>query len=146
MARESEPMENLKKYRKSGLEHFIKFVRELPVIPPKKIFAKLEEAAKRNQWRFTRLGLDYAFHSAVLDPIRGDLIAELGDVRGGKSGERFVSTVTGAPLDGRQLDAEYWWRNIRDPVQFKPAIDHIAADGVRIFVEIGPNPADESQK
>jgi len=49
MARESEPMENLKKYRKSGLEHFIKFVRELPVIPPKKIFTKLEEAGYRGQ-------------------------------------------------------------------------------------------------
>jgi len=49
MARETEPMENLKKYRKSGLEHFIKFVRELPVIPPKKIFTKLEEAGYRGQ-------------------------------------------------------------------------------------------------
>src|SRR3954462_4254205 len=49
MAREQEPMENLKKYRKSGLEHFIKFVRELPVIPPKKIFQKLEEAGYRGQ-------------------------------------------------------------------------------------------------
>ena len=49
MARETEPMENLKKYRKSGLEHFIKFVRELPVIPPKKIFQKLEEAGYRGQ-------------------------------------------------------------------------------------------------
>jgi len=111
------------------------------VAGPTAALTKLEEAARRNQWRFTRLGLDYAFHSAVLDPIRDDLIAELGDVRGSRSGERFVSTVTGAPLDGRQLDAEYWWRNIRDPVQFKPAIDHMAADGVRIFVEIGPNPA-----
>jgi len=42
-------MENLKKYRKSGLDHFIKFVRELPVIPPKKIFAKLEELGYRGQ-------------------------------------------------------------------------------------------------
>ena len=49
MAREQEPMENLKKYRKSGLEHFIKYVRELPVIPPKKIFQKLEEAGYRGQ-------------------------------------------------------------------------------------------------
>jgi ATP-dependent Clp protease ATP-binding subunit ClpX len=49
MARETEPMENLKKYRKSGLEHFIKFVRELPIIPPKKIFARLEEAGYRGQ-------------------------------------------------------------------------------------------------
>jgi ATP-dependent Clp protease ATP-binding subunit ClpX len=42
-------MENLKKYRKSGLEAFIKFVKELPVIPPKKIFAKLEEMGYRGQ-------------------------------------------------------------------------------------------------
>src|SRR5260221_10665862 len=42
-------MENLKKYRKSGLEAFIKFVRELPVIPPKKIFAKLEDLGYRGQ-------------------------------------------------------------------------------------------------
>jgi ATP-dependent Clp protease ATP-binding subunit ClpX len=49
MARESEPIESLKRYRKSGLEHFIKYVRELPVIPPKKIFHKLEEAGYRGQ-------------------------------------------------------------------------------------------------
>lgn len=42
-------LENLKKYRKSGLEHFIKFVRELPVIPPKKIFSRLEELGYRGQ-------------------------------------------------------------------------------------------------
>jgi ATP-dependent Clp protease ATP-binding subunit ClpX len=49
MARESEPMENLKKYRKSGLEHFIKFVRELPVIAPRKIYSRLEELGYRGQ-------------------------------------------------------------------------------------------------
>lgn len=49
MPREPEPMENLKKYRKSGLEHFIKFVRELPVIPPKRIYARLEELGYRGQ-------------------------------------------------------------------------------------------------
>src|SRR5215831_18653555 len=42
-------MENLKKYRKSGLEHFIKFVRELPVVPPKRIFERLEEFGYRGQ-------------------------------------------------------------------------------------------------
>src|SRR5262245_49950989 len=48
MARESE-MENVKKYRKSGLEQFIKYVRELPVLPPKKMFHRLEEAGYRGQ-------------------------------------------------------------------------------------------------
>jgi ATP-dependent Clp protease ATP-binding subunit ClpX len=42
-------MENVKKYRKAGLEHFIKFVRELPIIPPKKVHAKLEELGYRGQ-------------------------------------------------------------------------------------------------
>jgi ATP-dependent Clp protease ATP-binding subunit ClpX len=49
MARESEPMENLKKYRKSGLEQFVKFVRELPAVPPRKIHARLEELGYRGQ-------------------------------------------------------------------------------------------------
>ena len=108
---------------------------------PKPALARLEQAAKRHQLRYTRLGLDYAFHSAALDPIRDDLIAQLGDVGGSDCGRRFVSTVTGRPIDGRDINADYWWRNIRDPVQFKPAIDHMIADQVRIFVEIGPNPA-----
>ena len=42
-------MEPLKKYRKSGLEHFIKFVRDLPVLSPKAIFARLEELGYRGQ-------------------------------------------------------------------------------------------------
>jgi ATP-dependent Clp protease ATP-binding subunit ClpX len=38
-----------KKYRKSGLDHFIRFVRELPVPSPKAIFARLEELGYRGQ-------------------------------------------------------------------------------------------------
>jgi ATP-dependent Clp protease ATP-binding subunit ClpX len=42
-------VEPLKKYRKSGLEHFIKFVRDLPVNSPKQIYARLEELGYRGQ-------------------------------------------------------------------------------------------------
>jgi ATP-dependent Clp protease ATP-binding subunit ClpX len=42
-------VEPLKKYRKSGLEHFIKFVRDLPVPSPRQIFARLEELGYRGQ-------------------------------------------------------------------------------------------------
>jgi ATP-dependent Clp protease ATP-binding subunit ClpX len=42
-------VEPLKKYRKSGLEHFIKFVRELPAPSPRQIFARLEELGYRGQ-------------------------------------------------------------------------------------------------
>ena len=42
-------MEPLKKYRKSGLEHFIKFVRDLAVPSPRQIYARLEELGYRGQ-------------------------------------------------------------------------------------------------
>src|SRR6476646_4533794 len=42
-------VEPLKKYRKSGLEHFIKFVRDLPVPSPRQISARLEELGYRGQ-------------------------------------------------------------------------------------------------
>jgi ATP-dependent Clp protease ATP-binding subunit ClpX len=42
-------VEPLKKYRKSGLEHFIKFVRDLQVPSPRQIFARLEELGYRGQ-------------------------------------------------------------------------------------------------
>ena len=54
MARDPEPVETLKKYRKSGLEHFIKFVRELPVLPPRRIYQRLEELGYRGQERARR--------------------------------------------------------------------------------------------
>jgi ATP-dependent Clp protease ATP-binding subunit ClpX len=42
-------LEPLKKYRKTGLEHFTKFVRDLPVLSPRVIFAKLDELGYRGQ-------------------------------------------------------------------------------------------------
>jgi ATP-dependent Clp protease ATP-binding subunit ClpX len=42
-------MENVRRYRKAGIEQFIKVVHELPVLPPKQLFARLAEAGYRGQ-------------------------------------------------------------------------------------------------
>jgi len=42
-------VEPLKKYRKSGLEHFIKFVKDLPSLSPKTIFDRLDELGYRGE-------------------------------------------------------------------------------------------------
>lgn len=49
MPRESESLDALKKYRKSGFEQFIKYVREIPLHSPKTIFKRLEEGGYRGQ-------------------------------------------------------------------------------------------------
>ncbi len=101
---------------------------------------RLATEAKAKGWRYTRLDLDYAFHSPIMDSIEAQLRESLAGLEGESSEGRFVSTVTGGVLDGAALDAGYWWRNVRRPVLFAEAARALVDDGFRIFVEIGPHP------
>ncbi len=89
---------------------------------------------------YRELDLDYAFHSRLMDPIREGLVEGLTDLCCAPTTDStFYSTVTGAPHAVQALDADYWWRNVREPVQFGPTISRMAADGYGVFLEIGPN-------
>lgn len=88
---------------------------------------------------FRELDLDYAFHSARMDPIQADLAARLAGLAPGGEAAGFYSSVTGGRLPAAALGADYWWRNVRQPVLFAPALSRMAEDGCRIFIEIGPN-------
>ena len=89
---------------------------------------------------FRPLDLDYAFHSRCMDPIREALLDRLDGLAPQDGRLPFVSTVTGATIKGSQLDAAYWWDNIRRPVQFAPAIASLVAEGFNAFLEVGPHP------
>lgn len=89
---------------------------------------------------FRLLDLDYAFHSRQMDPIKERLLESLAWLKAGSPNRiAFVSTVTGAVIDGAQLDADYWWRNVREPVRFADAMVTLADLGCRVFIEIGPH-------
>jgi len=99
----------------------------------------LETHLAARQIFFRRLSLDYAFHSPAMDSIADGIQRALVDIAPRSSDVLFYSTVTGAVLDGSQLDGAYWWRNIRMPVQFAAASAAAIADGYGVFVEIGPH-------
>ena len=86
-----------------------------------------------------RLKLDYAFHSPAMDPIAEPLQRELRVLRPRTSRIPFYSTVVGNRLAGERLGANYWWRNVREPVQFQDAITAMIAHGHNCFLEIGPS-------
>ncbi|MFC4852683.1 SDR family NAD(P)-dependent oxidoreductase [Actinophytocola glycyrrhizae] len=86
------------------------------------------------------LDLDYPFHSAAMDPLLPSLRDALAYLTPKAASVDFVSTVTGEHLAGDQLDAGYWCRNVREPVRFASATEHLLADGFDTFVEIGPHP------
>ncbi|WP_274918095.1 type I polyketide synthase [Streptomyces sp. WZ-12] len=88
----------------------------------------------------TVLELDYAFHSAAMDVLREPLLRSLDDLAPSATDLPLFSTVTARRIDGTELDAAYWWRNVREPVQFGPAIEAAMDHGADVFLEIGPHP------
>jgi acyl transferase domain-containing protein len=82
-----------------------------------------------------------AFHSPQMDPLRDELTAAIAGLTPKPAGVPFYSTVTGGPLDGDKLDAAYWGRNLREPVQFAAAADALIAAGFNLFLELGPHAA-----
>ncbi|GLZ15032.1 polyketide synthase [Actinomadura sp. NBRC 104425] len=89
---------------------------------------------------FWELDLDYPFHSSAMEKIREPLREGLDGIAPGHARIPMVSTVTGEPLDGPQLDVEYWWRNVRHPVRFAAAVQRVLDDGFDVLVEVGPHP------
>jgi acyl transferase domain-containing protein/acyl carrier protein len=118
----------------------INATQSVTVSGPGDAIERLGAEARRRGLGFRALDLDFAFHSAAMDQIRDDLLADLAGLRSAAPHALFMSTVSGEPAEAGVLDADYWWRNIRSPVRFSEAMAGLVGDGFRILVEIGPNP------
>ncbi|MBM3650664.1 MAG: type I polyketide synthase, partial [Alphaproteobacteria bacterium] len=114
--------------------------RSVTVSGPVEQIDQVVSAASERRIGARRLDLDYPFHSALVDPVRGPLLHELDGLRSRAAHRRFVSTVTGAAADDANLGPEHWWRNAREPVQFEAGVSQLLKGGLRVFVEIGPKP------
>lgn len=83
-----------------------------------------------------------AFHSRAMDVIEADLRAALAFLDGRRFNPEipFISSVTGEVTEN--LDAAYWWANVRRPVRFMAALG-TAAREVRpdVVLEISPHMA-----
>ena len=104
--------------------------------PLEKIAARLD--ARGVFCRF--LKVQYAFHSAQMDPIRDELIAALRGIRPRASSLPLFSTVTGRRVEGPELGPEYWWRNVREAVKFADGIQQIIEADNDTILELGPHP------
>ncbi|WP_052848987.1 non-ribosomal peptide synthetase/type I polyketide synthase [Streptomyces avicenniae] len=87
------------------------------------------------------LTVEVPYHSAAMDPIREELLTSL---KGLKPQEPavplYLTARRGGIAQGPELDADYWWENVRETVWFRAAVDRLADDGFELFLEIGPHP------
>jgi len=90
--------------------------------------------------RARRIEVDYASHSAQVEQLRDELRTVLAPIRPKPAAVPFLSTVTGDWLDTTELDAGYWYRNLRHTVHFEPAVRRLLAQRYRAFVEVSAHP------
>ncbi|MBY0337709.1 MAG: acyltransferase domain-containing protein, partial [Acetobacteraceae bacterium] len=111
----------------------------LTIAGPPAALARLEAEAARRRWSYVALDLDYAFHSAFMDPVRDSLLRDLRGLKGRAPAVPMVSSVTGEEMAAEGCTPAYWWRNLRDPVRFDLAMQGAARRKPALFLEIGPH-------
>ncbi|MER6832344.1 type I polyketide synthase, partial [Streptosporangium sp. NPDC000563] len=90
--------------------------------------------------RARRVPVDYASHTRHVEPLREDLLETLTGLEPRPAEIAFHSSVTGEPADTATLDAGYWYRNLRETVEFEAAVHGLLDTGHHRFVEVSPHP------
>ncbi|MFI7663582.1 type I polyketide synthase [Micromonospora parva] len=95
----------------------------------------------RGAWA-NRVAVDYASHSAQVEGIRERLIEVLRGLQPRSGTVPFYSTLDGGWVErtGTSLTAEYWYRNLRESVQFASAVGALLDEGHRMMIEVSPHP------
>jgi acyl transferase domain-containing protein/thioesterase domain-containing protein len=101
------------------------------------VLALCEEAGI---WTYKIRAAVGAGHSPAVEEARPLLMETAAGIEP-RSGEiPFYSCLTAGPVDTAGLDAEYWYRNAREPVRFGPTISLLLSQGHRHFAEVSPSP------
>ncbi len=90
--------------------------------------------------RAREIPVDYAAHSQQVEAIRDDLLEACSSIVPCSGHIPFYSAVSGELLDTGMLDADYWYRNLRQTVRFEQAVRATFGQAHRTFVEVSPHP------
>ncbi|MEV2278153.1 SDR family NAD(P)-dependent oxidoreductase [Nocardiopsis sp. NPDC049922] len=87
-----------------------------------------------------RVPVKYASHSPTVDALRDDILTALSDVTPTRATIPMFSTVGAEPVEGDELDAAYWYRNLRGQVRFAETVAEMTERGYDAFIEVSPHP------
>lgn len=107
---------------------------------PAEQISAFRDAARKAKIPVQLLDINYPFHHPIIDRAKDAFLSDIPDIAPRRTELTYLSTVTGAALEGTQLDPDYWWKNVREPVRFQAAAEAAIEMGCRLFIEISPKP------
>jgi acyl transferase domain-containing protein len=87
-----------------------------------------------------RVNVDVAAHSAQIGELQLELQQRLANIQPRQASIPIYSTVQVTLCTGQDMDANYWGRNLREPVRFADTIELLLQEGYTHFLEISPHP------
>ncbi|TQE25655.1 acyltransferase domain-containing protein, partial [Streptomyces ipomoeae] len=104
------------------------------------VLAELAAVLTAEQVFARPLAVEVPYHSARMELIKDELLESLADLKARPAQVPLHLTGREGTAHGTELDADYWWHNVRDSVRFQQAVERLADDGYRLFLEVGPHP------
>ena len=87
------------------------------------------------------LAVSHAFHSPAMEPILSEFEKVAAEIKYSAPKIKLVSNLTGQAAMGNIVaHAAYWRNHIRKTVQFEAGMKTAQAQGISIYLEIGPDP------
>jgi thioester reductase-like protein len=100
---------------------------------------EVADAFKRKRIRCEMLETSHAFHSALLDPVLDEFEEYAKGIEFKAATRTLIANRTGKVLGGQTvLDAAYWRRHARQPVQFAESVSTLSQLGCKVLLEVGP--------
>ncbi|WP_407672378.1 type I polyketide synthase [Parafrankia discariae] len=101
---------------------------------------ELLEHCQQNNIQSRQIPVDYASHTPHIEPLHTTLTTALAHITPTPATIPFYSTLTNTYLDTTQLTPEYWYQNLRNPVQFHQALTTLHHNGHTTYIETSPHP------
>ena len=86
------------------------------------------------------LTVSHAFHSPLMQPLLAEFQQVVATLRYHKPALPIVSNLSGRIAGAEMATPDYWVNHVRQTVRFADGVATLVAQGVGIFVEIGPKP------
>ncbi|MFF7077670.1 type I polyketide synthase, partial [Streptomyces lavendulae] len=100
---------------------------------------ELRAALEADGVRCRGVAVGAAAHSSHVEDLRDRMTAELASIAPRATHTPLYSSATGGIVDGRTLDAAFWFEALRRPVRFEQTTHALLADGHQALIEVNPH-------